>query len=230
MAALRAKEECRRASLKRRKVRSLSPEVPQDATEHGYSKATLERRSQESERTGAQWSGGERICDICWVRSDTDGYMRKQWFACDVCLRCNEQGIRPFYGYSSELSEDDEPKTQVELPYWDDAAECWLEAPGVAACDVDVDQGPGSHDDDERARNKKMTTEIPGGASEHAEDEEEATLEHCDELAAMGVALAKSANLLPEVRTREPTENEYMCAWSPIMSSRVGACIEADRK
>ena len=131
MAALCAKEECRRASLKRRRVRSITPAVPQDANAHAYSK---------------------------------------------------------IYGYSSELSEDDEPKTQVELPYWDDAAECWLEAPGVAACDVDVDQGPGSHDDDERDRNKNMTTEIPGGASEHAEDGGEATLEHCNELATMGVA------------------------------------------
>ena len=104
-------EECRRASLKRRRGRSVSPDVPQDAKAHTYSEATLERRSHESERTAAQWSGGERICDICWVRSDTGGYMRKQWFACDVCLRCNEQGIRPFYGYSSELSEDDEPVT-----------------------------------------------------------------------------------------------------------------------
>ena len=169
-----------------------------------HSKSTLERRSHESERTGAQWSGGERICDICWVRSDTDGYMRKQWFACDVCLRCNEQGIRPFYGYSSELSEDDEPTTQVALQYGDDGAECWLEAPGVAACDVDVDQGPGSHDHDERDRNTKPTTEILGGAPVHAEEEQEATVEHCNELAAIGVALAKSATLLPEVRTRDP--------------------------
>jgi len=118
----------------------------------------------------------------------------------------------------------------VELPYGDDAAECWLEAPGVAACGVDVDQGPGSHDDDKRDRNKNMTTEILGGASEHAEEEEEATFEHCDELAAIGVALAKSANLLPEVRTRDPRENEYMCAWSPTISSRVGACTEEDKK
>ena len=154
MAVLCAREDCRRASLKRCRVRSVSPDVPQDANAHAYSKATLERRSHESERTGAQWSGGERICDICWVRSDTDGYMRKQWFACDVCLRCNEQGIRPFYGYSSERSEVDEPTTQVELPYWDDAAECWLEAPGVAACDVDGDQGRGPHDDNGRDRNK----------------------------------------------------------------------------
>ena len=145
-------------------------------------------------------------------------------------LRCNEQGIRPFYGYSSELSEDDEPTTQVELPYWDDAAACWLEAPDVAACDVDVDQGPGSHDGDERDRNTQLTTQIPGGASEHAEAEQEATLEQCNELAAIGVALAKSAKLLPEVRTRDPRENEYMCALSPIMSSRVGACTEEDNK
>ena len=159
-----AEEKCRRSSLKRRRVRSVSPGVPQDANAHAYSKGTLGRRPHESARTGAQWSGGERICDICWVRSDIDGDIRKHWFACDVCLRCNEQGVRRFYGYSSELSEDREPKTQVELPYWDDAAECWLEAPGVAACDVDVDQGPGSHDDDERDRNKKMTTEIAGAA------------------------------------------------------------------
>ena len=71
----------------------------------------------------------------------------------------------------------------------------------MAGCDVDVDQGPGSHDDDERDRNTKLTTEILGGASEHAEEEQEATFEHCNELAAIGVALAKSAKLLPEVRT-----------------------------
>ena len=97
------------------------------------------------------------------------------------CLRCNEQGIRPLYGYSSELSEDDEPATQVELPYRDDAAEGWVEAPCVAACDVDADQGPGSHDDDERDRNTSLTTDILGCASDHAEEEQEATFEHCNE-------------------------------------------------
>ena len=100
----------------------------------------------------------------------------------------------------------------------------------MAACDVDVDQGPGSHDDDERDRNTNLTTDILGGASEHAEKEQEATFEHCNELAAIGIALGKNANLLPEVRTQDPGENEYMCAWSPIMSSRVGACTEEDKQ
>ena len=99
----------------------------------------------------------------------------------------------------------------------------------MAACDVDVDQGPGSHDDDERDRNTQLTTEILGRVSEHAEEEQVTTFEHCNELAAIGVALAKSANLLPEVRARDLKENDDMRAWSPIMSSRVGACTEEDK-
>ena len=55
----------------------------------------------------------------------------------------------------------DEVKRDMDLPRWDDAAGCWMETPGVAACNVATDQ---SYDFADKAQidkghTKAMTTE-----------------------------------------------------------------------
>ena len=41
-----------------------------------------------------------------------------------------------------------EGHNEVDLPYWDDAAGCWVESPGLAACDVAADQSYEAADTD----------------------------------------------------------------------------------